>query len=119
MTTALARLARPAFWAAILLLALLSLLPKEQMARTGAAGWLEHFGAYAGTMLLGAVGYARRIGLARPALVLIAYAAVLELLQYFSPGRSPGLLDFAAGAAGVVATAWIFHFMMAREREPQ
>jgi len=111
---AMPRLARPASWAAILLLALLSLLPKEEMIRTGAAGWLEHVVAYAGTMLLCAIAYAARRGILRPALALIAYAAALEFGQYFSLGRSPALADFAASASGVIVTALICHLALTR-----
>jgi VanZ family protein len=115
LTTVITRLARPASWAAILLLALLSLLPKDEMIRTGAAGWMEHFVAYAGTMLLCATGYAGLVGLVRPGLALTAYAAILEIGQHFSPGRSPAFVDFAAGAAGVIV-AGIFHLALARYR---
>lgn len=116
---AVARLARPASWAAILLLALLSLLPKEEMVRTGAAGWLEHVVAYAGTMLLCAAGYSARLGILRPALALVAYAAALEFGQNFSPGRSPALVDFAASASGVIVTARICHLALTRYRAPR
>ena len=113
---AISRLARPASWAAILLLALLSLLPKEEMIRTGAAGWFEHVVAYAGTMLLCAAGYSTRLGILRPALALVAYAAALEFGQNISPGRSPALADFAASAAAVIATALICHLALTRHQ---
>lgn len=99
------RLAPFAAWSAIALLAILSLLPKEDMVRTGADSRFEHFIAYAGTMGLCAIAYAWRVGTLRPALALIAYAGALELGQHFAPGRTPGLFDFAAGMAGVVAGA--------------
>ena len=116
VTEMIARLARPASWAAVLLLAVLSLLPKAEMVRTGAAGWLEHVVAYAGTMLLFAIGYAERSGVLRPALALIAYAAVLELGQNFSAGRKPAFTDFAASATGIIVTAGMFHLARARYR---
>jgi len=102
------RLAPVAAWAAILLLAALSLLPKDEIVRTGVDGRLEHLVAYAGTMSVSAIAYRERFGLIRPAAALIVYAAVLELAQGLSPGRTPALFDFAAGAAGVIAAALAF-----------
>ena len=98
-------LARAATWAAIVLLAVLSLLPRDQLLRTGASGWSEHAVAYAGTMALAALGYGHRHGLVRPCAALIAYAGLLELAQALSPGRSPGVVDFLAGAAGAALAA--------------
>ena len=92
-------------WLALGVLALLSLLPKSEMVRTGAAGWFEHAIAYAGTMALFAVGHAPRFGLARPALGLAAYAVVLELAQHLAPGRTPQLRDALAGIAGLTLMA--------------
>ena len=96
---------RFAAWACVAALAVLSLLPKEEMVRTGADGRFEHFVAYAGTMLVAGLGYGRQVALARIAVPLIAYAGVLEIGQNFSPGRIPSIVDFAAGAAGVCASA--------------
>jgi VanZ family protein len=75
------------------------------MVRTGADGRLEHFVAYAGTMLVAGLAYGRQVGLVRIAVPLIAYAGVLEIGQNFSPGRVPSVLDFGAGAAGACAAA--------------
>jgi VanZ family protein len=92
-------------WACIVALAVLSLLPKEEMVRTGVNGRLEHFVAYAGTMLVAGLAYGRLVSLTRIAVPLIAYAGVLEIGQYFSPGRVPAMFDFVAGAVGVCAGA--------------
>lgn len=108
------RAAALAAWFAIALLAILSLLPKTEMVRTGVDGRFEHFIAYAGTMGLCAIAYARRIGTLRPALALVVYAAALELGQTFAPGRTPGVFDFAAGAAGVVAGSLAYAGIMRR-----
>ena len=116
------RLVRLAAWATLPVLALLSLLPKDEMLRTGADGRLEHFVAYAGTTALFALGHGRRLGLARIAAALIAYAGILELGQNLSPGRSPAIVDFAAGAAGTVAVAalaaWLRRHEPGRSRPP-
>lgn len=106
------RAAALATWFAIALLAILSLLPKTEMVRTGVDGRFEHFIAYAGTMGLCAIAYARRIGTLRPALALVVYAAALELGQHFAPGRTPGVLDFAAGAAGIIVGAVVTRAML-------
>ncbi|MFZ9486889.1 MAG: hypothetical protein ACO3DJ_14875 [Alphaproteobacteria bacterium] len=105
MTPLAERLARHAAWACVAALAVLSLLPREDMVRTGAAGWMEHAVAYAGTMAMFAIGHRARLGLLRPALALCGYAALLELGQHLSPGRSPALRDALAGAAGALAVA--------------
>jgi hypothetical protein len=44
-------------WCCVILLAVLSLLPAQQMVRTGLPGRLEHFVAYAGSAAIGMAGY--------------------------------------------------------------
>src|SRR5271169_207975 len=44
-------------WCCVILLAVLSLLPAEQMVRTGLPGRLEHFVAYAGSAAIAVAGY--------------------------------------------------------------
>ena len=89
-------------WCCVALLALLSLLPAEDMARTGLPGELEHFLAYAGSTAIAMAGY----GLDRSRLLIIGsfwlYAGILEYLQHFSPGRHPAFLDFVASALGAL-----------------
>lgn len=41
-------------------------------------------------------------------LVLLAYAALDELTQSFSPGRHPDRLDFLADAAGILAATTLY-----------
>jgi VanZ family protein len=89
-------------WWCIGLLALLSLLPAEDMARTGLPGEVEHFLAYAGSTAIAMAGY----GLDGSRLLIIGsfwlYAGLLEYLQHFSPGRHPSIADFAASALGAL-----------------
>ncbi|MBL8699227.1 MAG: VanZ family protein [Alphaproteobacteria bacterium] len=92
-------------WACLPTLAVLSLLPKDEMVRTGADGRIEHFVAYAGTTALFALAYGERVGVAWLAAAIAGYAALLECGQTFAPGRTPGLGDWAAGAIGAVAAA--------------
>jgi VanZ family protein len=86
----------------VILLAVLSLLPAQEMVRTGLPGQFEHFIAYVGSAAIAMVGY----GLSRGGMWIIgrfwAYAGVLEYLQHFSPGRHPPLEDFAASALGAL-----------------
>ena len=99
-------------WCCVVLLGVLSLLPAEEMVRTGLPGRLEHFVAYAGSTAIAMTGY----GASRGGLQIIGgfwvYAAILEYLQHFSPGRHPAIGDFAASALGalcgglVIALLW-------------
>jgi VanZ family protein len=89
-------------WCCVILLAVLSLLPAQQMVRTGLPGRLEHFVAYAGSAAIAVAGY----GVSRGSVQIIGgfwvYAGVLEYLQHFSPGRHPSIADFAASALGAL-----------------
>lgn len=96
------RLVKLGAWSCVLLLAVLSLIPKEIQANAGATGWKVHGIAYFGTMVAWAVGYGNRIDLTRPALALSTYAAFLEIAQHLSPGRTPRFVDFVGGVGGVL-----------------
>jgi VanZ family protein len=97
------RLFRPLTWICVALLAVLSLTPGDYMLRTAAPGDYEHFVAYLGTSVIASLGYARRVGYLAPAVLLCAYAGLLEMAQNWSPGRHPDLIDFASSSAGVIA----------------
>jgi VanZ family protein len=86
-------------WFCVILLAVLSLLPAQDMVRTGIPGELEHFVAYAGSASIAIVGYRRR-GAVRIIGLFWIYAGVLEYLQHFSPGRHPSIVDFSTSAIG-------------------
>jgi len=85
---------------------LLSLLPAQEMARTGAPKGVEHFLAYCGTAALLSLGLSRREVLIRAAL-LCALSVLMEGLQAFSPGRSPKLSDVVASSLGGLAGAML------------
>jgi VanZ family protein len=89
-------------WVCVGLLGLLSLLPAQDMARTGFPGPLEHFAAYAGSGAIAMAGYGLNRGVFRVIGGFWVYAAILEYLQHFSPGRHPALEDFAASAFGAL-----------------
>ena len=84
------------------MLATLSLLPAQDMVRTGFPGELEHFAAYVGSAAIAMAGYGLTRGAIRVIGCLWLYAAILEYLQHFSPGRHPTVQDFAASALGAL-----------------
>jgi VanZ family protein len=100
-------------WCCIILLAVLSLLPAQDVVRTGLPGRLEHFVAYAGSAVIAMVGYGRSQGGTRIIVLFCLYAGILEYLQHFSPGRHPSIEDFAASALGALcgglAVAFVWH----------
>lgn len=89
-------------WICVAVLAILSLLPAQDMVRTGLPGTLEHFAAYAGSGVIAMAGYGLERGSIRVIGCLWLYAGILEYLQHFSPGRHPTIADFAASAAGAL-----------------
>jgi len=96
------RALRLAGGAALGALAVLSLLPADQVTRTGIGGHIEHVIAYAGTAFLCTAGWR---GGARPQpviLALLAYAGALEFLQRYSPGRVSSLGDFIFSGSGIL-----------------
>jgi len=102
------KLSRAFAFGCLVLLAILSWLPGEEMVRTGFDGRIEHVVAYFGTSAAVSLPYALRIGQLRLVGMLICYAGILELGQNFSPGRTPSVLDFLASSLGVVAGATAF-----------
>jgi VanZ family protein len=98
VTTAL----RVLTWCCIVLLAVLSLLPAQDIVRTGLPGRVEHFIAYAGSAAIAMAGYGPSRGVTQIIGAFWVYAGALEYLQHFSPGRHPALGDFAASALGVL-----------------
>jgi VanZ family protein len=100
------RLAAPC---CLVLLTVLSWLPADEMIRTGVDGRIEHFSAYLSTTIFVLAAYMPRLRAGNLTALLIGYAGILELGQYFSPGRHPSLFDFAASSLGVTAGAALFH----------
>jgi VanZ family protein len=103
---------RAAAWSCVAALAVLSLLPAEEMMRAGLGGRSEHAMAYAGTAFLVGPGYrAQEPG--RIAAVLVAHPGALELLQHFSPDRHPAVSDWLASSVGVLVGTAAFHLAAA------
>jgi VanZ family protein len=74
----------------------------QQMVRTGLPGRLEHFAAYAASAAIAVAGYGATLGGMQIIGGFWVYAAILEYLQHFSPGRHPAIGDFAASALGAL-----------------
>ena len=90
-------------WCSVILLAVLSLLPAQDVARTALPARLEHFLAYAGATVVAMASYRTT---SRGATQVIGgfwvYAGTLEYLQHFCQGRHPSIADFAASALGAL-----------------
>jgi VanZ family protein len=89
-------------WCCIVLLAVLSLVPADEMVRTGLPGGFEHFVAYFGSAAFAVAGYGRSRGSMQIIGSFWVYAALLEYLQRFSPGRHSSIEDFAISAVGAL-----------------
>jgi VanZ family protein len=86
-------------------LAALSWLPAKAVTRTMLGGHAEHLIAWMGAAIVIGWTFPRRPRLAVQAVLLIAYAAILETGQLYAIGRHASLQDFAFSAAGVVLGA--------------
>ena len=86
-------------------LAALSWLPAKAVTRTMLGGHAEHLIAWMGASIVIGWTFPRRPRLAVQAVLLIAYAAILEAGQLYAIGRHASLQDFAFSAAGVVLGA--------------
>jgi len=106
-------------WCCVILFAVLSLLPAQQIVRTGLPGRLEHFVAYAGLAAVAMAGY----GASRGGMEIIGglwvCAGILEYLQHFSPGRHPSIVDFSASALGALCGGLVFAFFWHRAFGPR
>ncbi len=88
-------------WICVLTLALLSLMPADDLPRTGFPGVLNHFIAYAGSCGIAIAAYRDRLTSWRIIALFCLYAAILEYLQGFV-GRDPAVRDFVASSLGAV-----------------
>lgn len=98
MTRRIRRLVRAAFYLASVLVGAFSLAPSATLPPVSMGDKAEHIIAYAVLGLLGCASSCHRV--ARTVLGLSAFGAAIELLQAFSPGRSPEVLDALADIIG-------------------
>jgi VanZ family protein len=95
------RIARVSGWLLVSAAVFLTLAPRTFRPQTGVEHHLEHVLAFALLGLAFGLGYpGRRLLLA---LVGVAMAALLEVLQSWAPGRHANLSDFMMNAIGVGA----------------
>lgn len=94
-------------WGCVVLIAVLSLLPAEDMVRTPLGGHVEHMTAYAGTAALLRLSYPRQGK--RIAVAMSMYAGLLELLQNLAPGRHPAVADWFFSSAGALLGIVLIH----------
>jgi VanZ family protein len=92
------RLLRAAFYLASGLVAALSLAPSAALPPVSIGDKAEHLIAYAALGMLGTASAGR--GVLRTILGLAFFGIAIELLQGFSPGRSPDVLDAVADVVG-------------------
>jgi VanZ family protein len=91
-----AKVARLAAWGFVAVIIALSVVPADLRPVTGAPHDIEHFAAYWTTGVAFGLGYERRHTLL--ALMLVAFAASIEIGQWFVPGRHARLGDFIVDA---------------------
>jgi VanZ family protein len=96
----ISRLFRIAGWLAVALISILSLVSGEARPHTISSSQFEHVLAYLATASALTLGYFGYRYVLRIAILLPIYAAVLEVLQLWVPGRMGRLIDVAAGALG-------------------
>jgi VanZ family protein len=103
------RIARILFLLAALAVSILSLLPQRDLPKVGVSDKLEHLLSYFVLAILGSLAFRGWRSLLFLFVLLCAMGGLIELLQAFSPGRSPdvvdALADGAGGAAGVLVGA--------------
>ena len=101
-------LLRCAAWVAVGLLAVVTLVPAQERPQSGLSSGLEHLAAYAVTAA--AFSFASTTRRWKILLILCLYAAILEFLQNYAPGRHARFGDFLTSCAGVcvgVFGAWL------------
>jgi len=111
----LGRIARILFLLATLVVWVLSLLPAPDLPNAGISDKLEHVIAYFVLATLGSLAFRGRRNAFLLFVLLCVMGVAIELLQNFSPGRSPELADAVAdgiGAAAGVVTGAAFAFVL-------
>jgi len=111
---------RIAFVGCIVALAILSWLPAGDMTRTTMLdAHAEHVIAYLGTTIVVGFAFQKRPRPDIQCLLLVLYAAVLEVGQVYAPGRHASIGDFMFSAAGVVIGGLLLWIGRSRILNPQ
>ncbi len=95
------RIRKTAFFAGLIAIGVVSLLPHEVLPETGISDKLGHFAAYGALALLAWLAYAEETIRRRAMIALVVYGALLEGLQSFIPGRFFSVFDMIANGGGV------------------
>jgi VanZ family protein len=97
------RIARVLFLLAAAVVTVLSLLPQQDLPKVGVSDKIEHLLSYFVLAILGSFAVRERRSLLYLFVLLCAMGGVIELLQAFSPGRSPDIVDALVDGAGAAA----------------
>jgi len=97
------RLARILFLFATVVVWILSLLPGRYLPKVGVSDKIEHVVAYFVLAILGSLAFRGRRNLFLLVVLLCAMGGTIELLQAFSPGRTPEVADAIANGIGAAA----------------
>jgi VanZ family protein len=103
------RIARIAAWCLVLAITLLSVVPAGLRPETAAPHDVEHFAIFFAAGLAFAVGYEHRHLLM--AILFVLYAAAIETIQLFIPGRHARLSDFIVDAAAMCAGLFVVNMV--------
>ncbi len=90
------------FFSALLVVAVLSLAPREAIPDTGISDKLGHFIAYSALSLLGLFAYPGKFGPRWVVAGLVLYGIGLEVLQILVPSRFFSMGDILANTLGVL-----------------
>jgi VanZ family protein len=101
--------------AAVIIIAVASLVPANMQVRTGLHWLVEHFLAYAGAGFILSLAWPRPLIVAG---VLTAVSALLEILQGLTPDRVPDLPTALSGAGGALTGALVAKLMLHVRRDP-
>ena len=96
------RLVRALFILAVLVVSILSLLPSRDLPEVDLSDKFEHVTSYFMLAIVGSFVF-REQRLILLFVLLCAMGGVIELLQAFSPGRTPDIVDAIANGAGAAA----------------
>ena len=90
-------------WLCVLAIIVLSLIVPSLRPVTFVPHNLEHLAIFAFTGFALGLGYPGRI--AHRMVLLVIFAAAIELAQFYAPGRHPQLIDFVVDGLGACAGA--------------
>jgi VanZ family protein len=97
------RAALGAFAVGLVVVAVLLLLPADELPKTNVWDKLEHAGTFAGLTAIGLLAFPERGRSGWLAFSLIVFGSACEMLQMFVPGREATLRDALANAVGVLS----------------